>query len=125
MTLANWKFGQRDAVARNPRQFLNKGERMKSDVQKEINKLLQLKNAFEEARSAYGSQFSVVSNLLTCPVCPGNARLGKNFGRYEIKCDNCGFHVGQSDDLKEMLDLWTAVCDTIEETKKDEVKEYE
>lgn len=99
---------------------------MKSDVQKEINKLLQLKNAFEEARAAFGSQFEVVRNMLSCPVCPnGNGRLEKNFGSFEIKCDCCGFHVGKSEDLKELLDRWTAVCDTIEETKKDDVKEYE
>lgn len=98
---------------------------MKSDVQKELNKLLQLKNAFEAARSAFGSQFLVVRNLLKCPVCDENARLNQTFGNFEIKCDCCGFHVGKSDDLKELLDRWTAVCDTIEETKKDKVKEYE
>ena len=96
---------------------------MKSDVQREINKLLQLKNAFEAARSAFGSQFLLVHDLLLCPLCPSNARLTQTFGNFEIKCDNCGFHVGKSEDLKELLDRWTAVCDTIEETKK--TKEHE
>ena len=93
---------------------------MKSEVQKELNKLLQLQNALEAARSAFGSQFLLVHDLLLCPVCPGNARLTQTFGNFEIKCDNCGFHVGRSTDLKDILDRWTAVCDVIESMKKEE-----
>lgn len=92
---------------------------MKSEVQKELNKLLQLKTAFEEARAAYGSQFEVVRNILHCPICPnGNGILENNFGGFELKCDCCGFHVGRSGDLKELLDRWSAVCDAIEEQKR-------
>lgn len=98
---------------------------MKSDVQQAIDKLLQLEKDFENARSAFGSQYLVVSKLLQCPVCPGDASLNKNFGNYEIKCGNCGFHVGQSAELKEMLERWTAVCDVIEKMKKEEVRDYE
>lgn len=99
---------------------------MKSEVQKEINKLLQSKHAFEEARAAYMSQFEVVRDIIKCPVCPnGNGKLDMSFGSFEIKCDCCGFHVGRSEDLKELLDRWSAVCDVIEETKKDKLQEDE
>lgn len=92
---------------------------MKSDVQKELNKLLQLKNAFEESRDAFREQFEFVRNILNCPVCPnGNGILENSFGSFEIKCDCCGFHVGRSGDLKELLDRWSAVCDAIEEQKE-------
>ena len=92
---------------------------MKSEVQKELNKLLQLKDAFVEARDAFSQQFELVRNILPCPVCPnGNGRIEQSFGSYEIVCDCCGFHVGKTADLKELLDRWTAVYDAIEEQKK-------
>lgn len=99
---------------------------MKSDVQREINKLLQAENAFEEARKNFLLQRDVVfGNLLECPVCHSYAKVAMEFGEYEIRCKNCHFHAGRSNSLKTMLDRWTAICDALEEMEKEEVKECE
>ena len=100
---------------------------MKSDVQREIEILKQLEKAYRLAASEFSIQYQKVMDMLNCPVCKRNIKFEKEFGWYHIRCNQieCGFHVGKSERLSKLLDRWTAVCDTIEETKKEEVKECE
>lgn len=93
---------------------------MNNQAKVEFDKLLQAQQAYEKARCEFESQFEVVNRSMKCPVCdPGEAKVSFSFGKYEIKCDSCGFHVGRFSSLKELGKIWWAVVDTIE-TKKTE-----
>lgn len=89
---------------------------MNDNTRNEIGKLLACYNAVAQAHKDYAEQLMIVNGLLKCPVCPnGHGKITHEFGNYKVICDCCGFHVGKSDNMKELMERWTTVVDTIEQ----------